>query len=316
MMPLTYFSFGHLPLVSHDAALGDQVLRAAGEALTKQDDRWPARRVLDASEGDWALRDHQIRYLAGRRGAGAAFEAWAEAEPEDADVLTGLAFTEVTAAWRARGAGLSPTVRESAWPVFLDRLGRADRLLGRAAGLAPDNPGPRALALVTARGLQVSRREFDTRWASLTAVDPDHRYGHHQALQYLAAKWYGSHEEMFAFARAAAERVPDGHPLVLLPLLGQRELLLGDPEWCLGRQFGQELTDCRRRWFDATPLQHPRIAEDHSLLAALLSEAGRHAEAAAHFRAMGRHASTYGWQYWSAPRTVFRRNRGFAARVG
>ncbi|MGW4649947.1 hypothetical protein [Kitasatospora sp. NPDC004289] len=313
MTLLTAASRGYLPPLSFGPALGDTALVKAGDALAKDGDWRPAKDLLAAADGDWALKDHQVQYLGERKRCTRALETWAAAEPENADVWTVLAVTEVIAAWKARGARYAWAVRKKAWPVFFDRLRQADLLAGRAAGLAPHDPTPLALALLVARGLQHSRRVFDARWAALAAVDPAHRTGHLHALQYLCAKWSGSHEEMFAFARDRAHRVPDGHPLVLLPLIAHQELLIIDSRWRTSELFLADLAHARQRWSDAPPQPHPRIAEDHSLMAAMLGLAKHRSEAHPHFHAMGRHASAFGWQYFTRPRPLIRRARANAA---
>jgi hypothetical protein len=54
-----------------------------------------------------------------------------------------------------------------------------------------------------------ARRRFE----AVTRVHPDHVVAHEQRLQYLCRKWFGSHEEMFEFARATTERAPSGSML-------------------------------------------------------------------------------------------------------
>ncbi|MET9232512.1 hypothetical protein [Lentzea sp. NPDC003310] len=45
-------------------------------------------------------------------------------------------------------------------------------------------------------------------------------------LQTKTAKWHGSHEEMFAFARAGVQGLPDGHPLLALVPIAHLEMHL------------------------------------------------------------------------------------------
>ncbi|MFI5533033.1 hypothetical protein ACIA8O_31295 [Kitasatospora sp. NPDC051853] len=315
MTALTTLSRGYLPPVSFDRAFGRDALHEAATALAERGDWQPARALLRASEGDWALKDHQVQYLGDRTDGAAALEAWATAEPGDPDPLSVLALVEVVRAWEVRGNGSAQHVEQDAWPVFHAHLGQADRLTAKASALAPHDPTPLAVAIRTARGLQVSRGEFDHRWAALTAVDPLHLSGHRDALQYLCAKWYGSQEEMFAFARDAADRAPAGHSLVLLPLLAHQEQLLEDHTWIESPQIGIDMAAVRKRWRETTPLAHSRLSDDHSLLAAFLGMTHRHAQAAVHFRAMGRHASTLGWKYSLTPRFSFLRARAKALRA-
>ena len=143
-------------------------------------------------------------------------------------------------------------------PTFFEVVGQADELASPAGDPAPDDPTPRATAVLTARGLQVPRHGFDARWDALVARDPLHWTGHRRALQHPCAKRSGSHKEMFEFARNAAERAP---------------------------------------------------------VAFHLSRPERRSEAAAQFPAMGRRASTSGWQYALSPRQAFLRDRAAALRL-
>lgn len=313
---LNALSFGFFPFVSFEPAYGDRELRAAADALVKRGDWGPARDLLRASDGDWAAKDHRVQYLSDRAVGRTVLREWAEAEPESGDPLAVLSRAEVARAWAVRSARPARYVRKSAWPTFYEILGRADELAALAGDLAPNDPTPRATAVRIARGLQVSRHEFDARWDALVARDPLHWTGHRQALQYLCAKWSGSHKKMFEFARNAAERAPAGHPLVVLPLLANLEMRLADGNVGLGSaRLGMDLAQVQERWIDAGPAPHPRIVDDRSLVAFYLSRLERRSEAGAQFRAMGRFASTSGWQYTLFPRQAFLRDRAVALRL-
>ena len=56
----------------------------------------------------------------------------------------------------------------------------------------------------------MDRDEAQRRFDEVVARHPWHRIAHEHMLQYRCEKWFGSHEEMFEFARATAERAPDG----------------------------------------------------------------------------------------------------------
>ncbi|MFI6943996.1 hypothetical protein ACIBI4_32485 [Streptomyces sp. NPDC050418] len=316
MTMLNVLSRGYLPHVSFDAAHGDQELRAAADALAKRGDWGPARDLLLASDGDWAAKDHRVQYLADRAVGKAVLRQWAEAEPESGDPLAVLSRAEVTRAWGVRSARSAKYVRKDAWRRFYEILGQADELAALAGELAPDDPTPRATAVCTARGLQVSRSVFNERWDALVARDPLHWNGHRHALQYLCAKWYGSHKEMFAFARNAADAAPVGHPLVLLPLRANLEMRLADGNVGLGSgHFGMDLVRVQERWIEAVPQPHARIIDDRSLVAFYLCRMGRLTEAAVQFREMGRFGSTSGWCYTLFPRQSFLSDRAAALRL-
>ncbi|MGC5398544.1 hypothetical protein ACPXCP_22755 [Streptomyces sp. DT20] len=309
-------SLGYLPPVSFDQAYGDSELRTAARALVRRSDWRPARDLLLAGGTDWALKDHRVDYLAHKAVGSRVLWEWANAEPAGADALTVLSRSEVKRAWAFRGMTRARYVSKSAWPKFFAVLAHADELAAQAGERAPLDPTPRATALHTARGLEVPRRVFDARWDSLIACDPLHRTGHRHALQYLCAKWSGSHKEMFRFARSTAEAVPDGHPLVMLPLVANLEMRMADENMGLGSaRFAGDFQQLQARWIGANPRQHPSIVQDHTLVAFYLHLLRRSADAALHYRAMGRHGSTEGWMYdGRTPRTAFVRARAAALR--
>ncbi|WP_326570987.1 hypothetical protein OIE69_06535 [Actinacidiphila glaucinigra] len=316
MTTLNRLSMGYLPAVSFDEAYGDRELRTAVDVLVKRGDWHPFRDLLLASGDGWALKDHRVGYVAARAAGRPVLQEWVEAEPDSADALTVLSRAETVRAWAVRSGRRARFVRKSAWPKFFEILGRADDIAAQACERAPMDPTPAVTAVTIARGLQVSRREFNARWAAVVARDPLHPRGHHHALQYLCAKWSGSHKQMFQFARDAAEKAPPGHPLAVLPLYANLEMRLDDDGVGLGSaRFGMDLARVRERWIEVNPDPYPRIVEDRALLAFYLGLVQRPAEAAVHFRAMGALGSTVGWEYFTlAPRHAFRRDRAAALR--
>lgn len=115
--------------------------------------------------------------------------------------------------WRVRGGKVAYDVKEDAWPVFISQLENADRLFDEAARVRPGHPEPWVGLLSTTRGLQLDDDDTGRRFQSLLERAPLHVQGHVLMLENLKAKWGGSHEAMFAFAREQAGRAPEGHVL-------------------------------------------------------------------------------------------------------
>lgn len=289
----------------------------AADVLVKRRDWRPFRDLLLATGDDWALKDHRVDYVARRAAGSPVLREWVESEPGSADALTVLSRAETDRAWAVRSGREARYVRKSAWPKFFGILAQADDLAAMAGERAPKDPTPRATAVLIARGLRLPRGEFNARWADVVARDPLHLTGHHHALQYLCEKWYGSHKQMFQFARNAAEQAPAGHPLVVLPIFANLEMRLADGGVGLGSaRFGMDLARVRERWLEADPAPYPGIIRDRALLAFYLGLLQRRSEAAAQFRAMGRCASTVAWDYFSvAPRQAYLRDRAVALRA-
>lgn len=124
-----------------------------------------------------------------------------------------LARGSIREAWRVRGGKFAGEVPRDAWPAFFGHLENADRLLVSAARWRPSHPEPLVGRLITARGLQLDDDELQSRFQALLSLAPLHVQGHVLMLENLKAKWSGSHEAMFAFARQQAVRAPEGHAL-------------------------------------------------------------------------------------------------------
>jgi hypothetical protein len=120
---------------------------------------------------------------------------------------------DVSWAWHARGNGRAKTVTAEQFAVFFERLRRAEQDLMLAARLEPGDPAPWTRLLTSGRGLQIEKPELLARFAQVQRREPGLYPAHTTVLQFLCAKWYGSHEEMFEFARGASAGAPDGSPL-------------------------------------------------------------------------------------------------------
>jgi hypothetical protein len=113
-------------------------------------------------------------------------------------------------AWQARGSGYAKTVAECGWDLFHQRLVTGDGDLARAAAMDESDPAPHARSIWTAIGLSLGQQEIRQRFAEVTRRNRWDRFAHQSMIQALAAKWHGSHEEMFEFARAESAQAPEG----------------------------------------------------------------------------------------------------------
>ena len=59
--------------------------------------------------------------------------------------------------------------------------------------------------MTSGRGLQIGLDAIRRRFEAATTRCPDHRIAHQQMLQALCKKWFGSHEQMHAFAEQAVQ---------------------------------------------------------------------------------------------------------------
>lgn len=140
--------------------------------------------------------------------------------PEHDDPLarTVLGAYTVHAAWKVRGAALPSKVGVSETRTFHAGLRAAEQYLLDAAVIDPADSASRYFLLVSGRGLIGDLPELMHRFERVIDREPGHRGAHEQLFQALCAKWHGSHETMFDFARAGA-RGP--YASQLAPLVAQ-----------------------------------------------------------------------------------------------
>jgi hypothetical protein len=282
----------------------DEDLRQARDEVVRTG-RWePAGALLAATGRDWPRRNLRVGVLADIESRG-WLETWQRERPGEPDALVIAADAGVARAWEARGSGWAKDTSREAFDTFFRLLDRAQDLCEQAVAAAPEDPTPWVTMVTLAMGQQRDREYFDAVWKELTNRDPYHPQGHTCALQYLAAKWHGSHEEMFGFARSAAAAAPPGSPLVLLPLQAHVEYVLYEsdrgerpapPELYWGAPERQaDLDQALARWRpgDLRSLQ----MRDRSPLACALGLSGRLREAADQFEAMGHRVHEYPWYY-------------------
>ena len=294
--------------VSFDVAYGDHAVLDAVAAL-RTGDRRPAAALLRETGGDWDRKEHRVGRLALDTKCHRAIAEWAAAEPGSADAQMVNAKALVVQAWNIRGGAYARYVRKSAWSGFFERLQAADSVLPTVIAQAPDDPTPWAIAVQLARGLQVPRQEFQFRWDGLVQRDPGHVGGHYHALQYLCAKWSGSHDEMFAFADGASAGAPPGSPLHVLPLFAVIEYAMaladgrvrGETEARFGKgpRAAQAVDRAVELWerpvAERGAPPHARAVFDRMHLAFCASRVGSGAVAARQFRAMGPYCSDMPW---------------------
>ncbi|MFK0254344.1 hypothetical protein [Streptomyces sp. NPDC090445] len=203
-------------------------------AVVQRTGQWQAAsQLLAGTPKDGELRWQRVQAFAGaaalelspghRReappsqpGVGASWlKAWRLQDGKDAGGAQVHAELLVQQAWRHSGGVGSEDHR-----IILEEAREACR---KAVLLAPGDPVPYITELAVARALGYSEAEFDTLWAKVIDVAPNHMGAHLAALHYWCEKWHGSREKADAFAHAAAARAPQGSLLAALPLFAVYE---------------------------------------------------------------------------------------------
>lgn len=232
--------------------------------------------------------------------------------PDAADVLVWLGTTLVVEAWRIRGDTVAKEVGEDRFRLFHATLRRARDPLLVSADLVPDDPTPWASLLTFARGMQLDRDEDDSLWRNVIQRCPTHYHAHALRLQALAAKWGGSHEEMFAFARDVAASAPPGNPLTaMLPIAHaefrinemMRYLESGDEAAAIallmnyfGPEVAAEVGAAERKW-SATAGPHPYTVVAHNVFGWSMLATGDDERARWHLSRTNERPSSLPWAY-------------------
>ncbi|MFE9781234.1 hypothetical protein ACFYPA_24110 [Streptomyces sp. NPDC005775] len=290
----------------------DAPLRAALTAATAGDHA-PARELLASTRvhAQWDRRDAYVSRLA--RTAlhhDGWLDAWVAESPDDPDALLVVADFHLHQAWKVRTGARAKDVERDQFQAFFALLEDAVPVIGAAAELNPGDPVPWRIALTHARGTQAPREVFDAYLAEAEARDPHHFGCHAQALQYLCAKWYGSHEEMFRYAERVAASAPPGSRLHALPLQAALEYRLSEADEPEGPDpYGPKVDAAITRALGLSDTYDGagdrEAAGFRNELALLLILSDRPAEALGVFRAIGVHATEYPWNRLGDPRTEF-----------
>ncbi|MFF5640987.1 hypothetical protein [[Kitasatospora] papulosa] len=288
----------------------DPSLRAA-LAAASSGDHTPAAELLAGTRehAQWERRDTCVSRLARASLHHPGWlESWLEESPEDPDAVLVKADQYVYQAWQIRTGARARHVEADQFRAFHAVLRDSVPVISTAAELNPDDPVPWRIALTQARGIQAPREVFDGYLSEANARDPHHEGCHVQALQYLCAKWYGSHEEMFAFAERAAEQAPPGSRLHALPLQAVVEYLIADEETSGPGPYTARTEAAVTRAQALSDSYAPgdrEAAGFRNHLALVLWSLSRYEEALDAFRSIGVHATTFPWTYFGEAREEF-----------
>lgn len=179
--------------------------------------QWRGLSAFLRAQDDPEWRDFYLSMLSGEmQGWPKWLDQWIEESPDDAVARLFRGWRYKDYAWEARGSGYANTVDRQAWELFFSRLEAADAESGIAAELAPDDAGPWVPMITTAYGRQLGVSELRRRFAEVERRRPLHTQAARMALQGVAAKWSGSHEMMFEFARTMSSRAPVGSTMHVL----------------------------------------------------------------------------------------------------
>ena len=303
------------------AAPGPATDPAAGDADARQllDDalagRWPEvqSRLEAAGPMDREFFIDVVSDLPGRPGW---LDEWVQSRPDSPVALLVRGAHGVRWAWAARGGGRASTVAEDAWEVFFDRLQAAERDLLAAARRDPADPTPWTNLLISGRGLQISLEETTQRFEKAIERERWLPYAHDQMLQKVCAKWSGSSEMMFLFARDTSAEAPEGasvHKIVPLAHLEEWLERSGPPEYFRDRSVQAELVEAAdRSVFSGRFGTEKQSMYALQTFAMAFHLAGDRDRAAQLFSRIGDVAVEFPWYYLGDPAAAFSRARAAA----
>lgn len=303
-------------LVPDDAVVLDAPSDAARPAVEAAlDGRYePAAELLARSREAcaWEDRDSDVASLA-RLSLRAPewLEGWAHAEPDSPDLAVVDARRLVEQAWEQRSHDDASQVSAGQFAAFGETLTRATARIQQAVDGSPGDPVPWAVALRHARGTETDRETFEGYLDALGSTYPHHYGARYEAMQYLCAKWFGSHEEMFSFAQASVDAAPREARVQSLLLDAVVEQLGTDGSIATvdPARVVEALTRAQG-FVDANPdAGHHLTAQTRNTLARILFHLQRHREAYEQMRAIGPYATSYPWRYWGDAREEFLTHR-------
>ncbi len=234
----------------------------------------------------------------------------------------------IQAGWEIRSGARAEHVSRQQFDSFHAHLRHAEVLLIDVCAEYPAYALAWYLRITTARGLELGQGEARRRYERLAEYHPHHYSGQSQLLQQLCPKWGGSWEAAEGFARACAEAAPEGGPQGALVAVAQMERYLEiqrDQNTRAAETYLREpIQHTALLHAAARSVLHPAARTDsftyvgaHSAFATAHSAAGRHADAAPHFRALGDRTTEFPWGYLGADHSaVFARHRKTALAQG
>lgn len=301
-----------------------QVDPCQGDALARE---WRDR----LAQGEWAAlgdflrscdnidtRDFYIEVLADTiEGRPAWLDTWVGKEPDKALPRLFRGRHGVAWAWDARGGGSASSVKDEGWRRFFERLQGAEDDLTTATTLDESDAGPWVALLTIARGLQQGTERQQEVFDEAQRRWPWHQEAHRLMVQGLAAKWGGSNELMFGFARNAHAQAPEGlgvhTALAEAHIEGWLDANQDDAYWRRPEVRDEVLAAATSYLYSPRYVATPRAMRNRNIFAYCFWELKERDRLREQLEAVGE-TITWPWTMFSRPRALFataRRDAGY-----
>ncbi|MDP9798279.1 hypothetical protein J2S43_006791 [Catenuloplanes nepalensis] len=298
-----------------DPAYGDPGTRTLLDALARKD--WQTARDILTPIADPDELAYTMEAVGSVDGLQDWIGDWIAAEPRSTLPVLVRGCHAVHWAWDARGGARAEQTREEQFREFHRRLRIAEHLLADVAARDNDDVTARTWLVTSSRGIQIDRDIAQARFDAVVTRHPTHVIAHEQRLQYLCAKWFGSHDEMFEFAHTATAAAPAGSLLwELLPVAHLEKWLDvpaedgADKAYITSAEVRADLTRAAdgsvlHPSYRFRPAATPRVAT----FAMTLEMTGEFERASRTHEILGDRVSAWPWQYCGNPVDVFENSR-------
>ena len=133
-------------------------------------------------------------------------------------------------AWTARGCDWSKNVKDEAWPLFYERLKKAESILVPAIEKYPNDPYLPTVMLIIILGEEADRNTMEYYFKKAITADPHYYRAYLQKLIYLEPRWYGTPKDVLDYGEECIKTGDWEHKVPYIMALGIYDLTTTDLE--------------------------------------------------------------------------------------
>ena len=145
-------------------------------------------------------------------------DEWCAKAPENHMPWLARGHFYISWAWSIRGGSWAKDVPKEAWSGFNEKLALAQKDLERSYTINPMDPNSSCYLVTVAKGLGYPKETMEQYYQNGVRACSWHIGLHGGKLDYLSPRWFGSADEMLAFAKESFEKA-DQYPRLGLMLV-------------------------------------------------------------------------------------------------